>query len=119
MAYQNRGIRHMADREYQQAIEVFSKVIELDTDEVPAYKSYLARGYAYHYSVQTQRAIEDFTKVIQLSPDVEILASAYAGRGNTYIQPRQGLVSSWAGESAIANAEADLAKACELDSEYC
>ena len=58
-----------------------------------------------HENQEYQEAIDRFTEAIQLDPD---LASAYSNRGIAYRA---------LGE--YAEASADKAKACSLDSKYC
>ena len=68
--------------------------------------SYFNRGLAYYYCLgQYQRAIQAYDKAIQLDPDD---AKAYNNRGFAYHNLSQ-----------EAEAYADKAKACSLDSQYC
>ena len=68
--------------------------------------SYFNRGLAYYYYLgQHQRAIQDYDKAIQLDPND---AKAYNNRGFAYHNLGQD-----------AEADADKAKACSLDSQYC
>ena len=59
----------------------FSKAIELDPENVIAYKN---RGVAYYYKGRFYRAVDDFSKVISLTPDDPL---AYYGRGMAYRNP--------------------------------
>jgi len=75
---------------------------------------YFSRAYGYSMSGDLQLAIEDYTKAIELGiPAIHHsgenpLAGAYLGRGLAY-----------KGLGQDAKADADKAKACSLDSQYC
>lgn len=78
--YRRRGIEAAQRGEYQEAIEFFTKAIELDPKNALAYAlraiSYI--GLANNYD----QAIQDFTKAIELDPNH---AYAYYDRGLTYL----------------------------------
>ena len=63
---------------FQDAIDAFSKAIELDPKNVYAYRG---RGNAYSVLVKYQQAIDDYTKLIELNPKDW---SSYKFRGDTY-----------------------------------
>ena len=75
---------------------------------------YFNRGVGYQQAGDWQLAIGDFTKAIKLgipttdSSGYNLLADAYSGRGWSYDELGQD-----------ERAEADWAKACELDSKLC
>ncbi|MCU4139364.1 MAG: hypothetical protein MW690_001296 [Methanophagales archaeon] len=56
---------HAELNEYEQAIEDFSKAIELNPNYAGAYYN---RGIAYAKLNQHERAIEDYNKAIELNP---------------------------------------------------
>ena len=64
--YLRRGVEAGQRGQYSEAIEDFTKAIELKPDYAEAY--YL-RGLAYHRQGEYEHAIEDFTKAIELKPD--------------------------------------------------
>ena len=135
-AYYRRGDSYLELDQYQLAISDFSKTIELDPDW---YLPYWAWGVAYHEQGDYDAAILGFDVAIQLDP---LWAAAYEWRGAaqynleeyqlalqdfdmaTQLEPDVGLyyqnsgnMHDWLGQST--EAEADWAKACSLDSQYC
>ena len=94
------------------AIGDYTKAIELGIPTThhfgrnPLAIAYLNRGFAYNGLGQYERAIEDFDRVISLDYDLSTLA--YVGRGDAYRNLGRD-----------AEAEADKAKTCSQDSEYC
>ena len=72
------GVSHRYKREYQKAVECFSKAIELNPRQVSAY---INRGIAYSAMGNSDRAIQDYDRAIEMEPTS---ASAYSGRGNAY-----------------------------------
>ncbi len=80
------------------AIEAFSKAIELDPYYADAYNR---RGWEYGMKHQYDRGIEDYNKVISLEPGN---AGAYRMRGNYYYNKGQD-----------SRGLADYKKACELN----
>ena len=122
--------------QYQTAINDYTKVIQLDPNNVTSYSN---RGHAYTSLGQDQNAINDLTKAIQLDPTY---ASAYGNRGNVYhnllgqyqlaiddftkaiqFEPsalryaNRGISYRALGQPALA--DADKTMACSLDSQYC
>jgi Flp pilus assembly protein TadD len=134
-AYNNRGYSYDELGQYQTAINDYTKAIQLD----PSASRYNNRGLSYYELGQYQNAINDYTKAIQLDPDD---ANAYGNRGNSYDdlgQYQQAILdlntaiqldpdNAWAhyirafvyrNLGQTANANADDAMACFLDSYYC
>lgn len=70
-AFQNAG-------NYKQAIEAYSRAIELDPNDA---KAYSCRGIAYNNLGDHRQAIRDYDRAIELDPKY---AWAYVGRGNAY-----------------------------------
>jgi tetratricopeptide (TPR) repeat protein len=73
-----RGNTYMASGEYQQAIDDFTKTIELHPQNI---NTYHLRGLAYVRLEKYQQAIDDFTKTIELNSKE---ANAYYWRGFAY-----------------------------------
>lgn len=78
IAYNNRGKALDSLGNYQQAIEDFSKAIEIRPLSAIAYTN---RGNSYNSLGNYQQAIEDFSKAIEINPRY---ALAYYNRGNVY-----------------------------------
>jgi len=77
-SYNNRGIAYAKLNKYEQAIEDFSKAIELDPDFAEAYNN---RGLSYAELNEHEQAIKDYDKAIELNPNYAV---AYNNRGNAY-----------------------------------
>ena len=75
--YISRGTEALQRGQYSEAIEDFTKVIELKPGHAEAYYD---RGNAYGGQGEYDRAIQDLTKAIELKEDAE----AYALRGGIY-----------------------------------
>lgn len=71
----NDGIRFFVNKNYEEAADRFSKVIEKDPDFSLAYVS---RGSAYNRAGKLDDAMKDFDKAVELRPDY---ARAYHLRG--------------------------------------
>jgi tetratricopeptide (TPR) repeat protein len=100
--YTTRGISRLNQGNYQNAIDDFSKIIELNTNNASAY---LYRGHARTNLKDYAGAIADYNLAIQLDPN---LAHAYAGRGilrHDYFKDYEGAFS-------------DLNRAIDLDPKY-
>jgi tetratricopeptide (TPR) repeat protein len=93
-AYQIRG-------EHHQAVEYYTKAIELKSDYKDAY---FGRGYSYYEKGNRDRAIEDYSKVIELSPSEP---RAYNNRGIAYEE-----------QGNFAQALIDYNKVIEIDPNY-
>ncbi len=78
LAYNNRGSAHAALGNYMQAIEDYSRAIEINPEHA---KSYYNRGSAYGRTGNFRQAIEDFTKTIAIDPKFSM---AYFNRGAAY-----------------------------------
>jgi tetratricopeptide (TPR) repeat protein len=74
-----RGGAYHERKDYNKAIEDYTKAIDLDPNYARAYSS---RGDAYHCKENYNKAIEDYTKAIALDPN---LANAYFERGCVYV----------------------------------
>ena len=89
-------------KDYQGAIEMYTKAIELK----PSFEdAYFNRAQNYLKLKKYDEAITDFTKTISINPKA---ADAYNGRGYVYYLAYQG-------EDDTDKALADFAKAIELD----
>ena len=75
MTHFNLGNEHMINLEYQQAIEEYTKTIELRPD---FHRAFFMRGNAKNFMGDHEAAIEDYDATISLAPD---FASAYFQRG--------------------------------------
>ena len=112
MDYLSRALGYSQSGDRQLAIGDYTKAIKLGIPTThhsgsnPLAIAYLNRGFAYNGLGQYERAIEDFDRVISLDYDLSTLA--YVGRGDAYRNLGRD-----------AEADADKAKACSQDSEYC
>jgi tetratricopeptide (TPR) repeat protein len=99
IAYTNRGAAFLEEKQYDKAIDDFSKTIELSPRNANAY---LGRGFALANKKQFSRAIEDLNRAIDLNPKK---ADAYTIRGLVHAQ--------------IGNprASSDFQTACDMGSE--
>ena len=99
-AYYERGIVNGRLNKFDRAVEDFSRVIELDPNDVFAYNN---RGLARARGLKKyNEAIADFTKAVELDPQ---FAGAYDNRGIAY---------QMAGDDKV-KACADWKKACDLN----
>lgn len=80
-AYENylRGVVCQKRRDYDKAIEYYSKTIQLKPDFVEAYNN---RGDVYAEKHDRDQAIQNYNKAIELSPN---FAEAYNNRGVIYL----------------------------------
>ena len=69
---------YLSQQEYDCAIADFTKALDLNPDNVDAYKY---RGLVYQSKGELDRTIADFTQAIELNPDD---ANAYCWRGDAY-----------------------------------
>ena len=99
--YFHSGVKARQQGQYSEAIQDFTKVIELNPDDAEAY---YFRGFTYYSKGGYDHAIEDFTKVIELNPDD---AEAYYFRGFTYYS-----------KGGYDHAIEDFTKAIELNPDY-
>jgi hypothetical protein len=134
--YVNRGVSYDALGQRQNAVNDYTKAIQLDPNYAAAYKN---RGVSYANLSQRQNAIDDYTKAIQLDPNY---AAAYNNRGVSYgnLGQHQNAVNDYTKAIQLdpnyaaaynnrgvsyrelgdyASAGSDDAKACSLDNQYC
>ncbi len=76
--YNKQGIELYRNKQYDQAIEVFSTAIDLNHEYKDAY---INRGLVYKRLQQYEMAIADFTQVIRIDPNSD---SAYLSRSECY-----------------------------------
>jgi tetratricopeptide (TPR) repeat protein len=76
--YLDKGNRHLAQGQFDEAIAAYTKVIELDPGYALAYSN---RGEAYYSIGEYDKAIADYTKAIELDPEFWL---AYYRRGLAY-----------------------------------
>ena len=67
--YNNRGITYCQEGEYNQAIDSFSKAVELDPNYVEVYNN---RGVAYYYKGDFDLAIQEFNQAIRRKPSLAV-----------------------------------------------
>ena len=94
------GVHHL-EKEYDRAIENYTKAMELKPDDAIAYSN---RGAVYHDKCDDDHALADYGKAIELNPN---LSEAYNNRGNIYHNN---------GNDALAIE--DYTKAIELNPNY-
>jgi tetratricopeptide (TPR) repeat protein len=80
-AYLNRGLAYRGLNAYQESLNDYNKVIEMDLDVIVEISAYSMRASAYEALGKYQNAIDDMTKVIERSPKDPIY---YVGRGRLY-----------------------------------
>jgi tetratricopeptide (TPR) repeat protein len=83
VVYNNQGVAYGGLKQYEKAIEDFSKAIDLNPKYADAYNN---RGNAYREIKQHEKAIEDYNKAIEHNPN---LAVAYNNRGLAYRKIKQ------------------------------
>ena len=76
--HSRRGDQRLFARKYNEAIEEYSRAIELKPDYAPIYS---IRGYVHRIKGDFESAIKDYNKLIELRPDN---ADAYCDRGIAY-----------------------------------
>jgi len=79
----NRGTRNAKNGNLAQAIEDFTKAIEIKPNDIMAYNN---RGSAYAQQGDYIQAISDFTKAIGINPNDPV---AYHNRGVAYFGLKQ------------------------------
>ncbi|MEI0539516.1 tetratricopeptide repeat protein [Brachyspira pulli] len=99
--YYDEGVNAYNEKKYEDAIEIFSKAIEINATHV---KSYLYRGVCELVSGKVEEAVKDFNKGIELDPNQ---AKFYFYRGNVKLAYNN-----------IEEAIKDFDKAIELDPNY-
>ena len=97
----NRGIGHRQAGELAEALECYTRVIQLSPQFTAAY---LKRGQTYHLSGKFDRAIEDYTAALHLGgPEIE----AFLRRGDAFFRV-----------GSLDRALADYEKAIQLDPSF-
>ncbi len=96
--YYYRGLVYIEEGKVMEAIDDFTKAIEIDSHFPQAYA---ARGTAYLMTSRPAKAAEDFNKAIQLDPNNP---TTFVNRARAYM-----------GLQMLEEAEADLNRAIELD----
>lgn len=76
-----RGMSLEDAQRYEEAIDAFTKVIEINPHSV---RAFLSRGRNYQTLGHFQRAIEDYDEAIRLHPSIFFLDLLYADRGIAY-----------------------------------
>ena len=99
--YFRSGIKAGQRGQYPEAIEDYTKAIELKSDYAEAY---YFRGLTYHSKGEYDQAIKDFTKAIKLKSDY---VEAFCFRGGTYYS-----------KGEYDQAIKDFTKAIKLKSDY-
>ena len=79
-AYANRGLAYSYLEDYEQAIEDFTKALELDpTQKNPELPTlFLNRGFAYSNAGEIEKAFEDYGQALRMNP---AFAEAFCNRG--------------------------------------
>ena len=78
-----RGIKHLGNKNYDEAIKEYNEAIRLDPKNAKAYNG---RGVIYQMKGQYDQAIKEFNEAIRLDPND---SWAYAARGGTYLTKGQ------------------------------
>lgn len=97
----NKGREAFSNKQFDRAIECFSKVIEIDPQNANAY---YVRGWAHEWKADHDMAIMDFSQSVELSTNSYSLSYAYMSRGDVYLA-----------KSNFTNAMADLSAALKLN----
>ena len=98
LAYYNRGVFLMNENKNEEALEDYSKAIELNPIFTEAYKN---RGFLFASGGKLDKALADYNKVIEMNPNS---AEAYNNRGSVLLNKKRD-------EEALA----DFNKAIELN----
>jgi tetratricopeptide (TPR) repeat protein len=102
IVFYGRGYEYQGQEKAAQAIADYSEAIRLDRGKVGPFFN---RGGLYHQQKDYVRAIADYSEAIRINPQE---AAAFSARG--WAERRIG---------KTAEGDADIARACSLDSEYC
>jgi tetratricopeptide (TPR) repeat protein len=65
---ERRGFAYRSLKQYEKAIEDFTKLIKVSPKDIEAYRR---RGYAYSLSGENEKALEDYRKILELKPGDE------------------------------------------------
>jgi tetratricopeptide (TPR) repeat protein len=77
-SYANRGLAYSSLEQWNNAIDDFTRVIEMN----PKYDwGYIDRGVAYQHASQWEKSVDDFSRAIEINPGA---FDAYAGRSVSY-----------------------------------
>lgn len=87
IAYYNRGLDTGDQRQFEQAVKDFRKVVVLKPG---SYSAYFAQGAIYIHQEEYDKAIGELNKAIALNPEEDV---AYVGRGFIYTQEKSKDVS--------------------------
>ncbi|MCX6159489.1 MAG: tetratricopeptide repeat protein [Ignavibacteriae bacterium] len=98
--YNQRGEDKYEARMFKEAIDLYNKAIEINTN-IP--EIYFNRGNAYFFNKDYTNAISDYTKVLDINSNY---VAAYCWRGNCYV----------IGFQKYSNAIKEYNKAIEIDS---
>jgi tetratricopeptide (TPR) repeat protein len=110
VALNNRGNAHLGNRNYDRAIDDYSKAIRLDRRYALGFSN---RGLAYVRKGRIDRAIEDFDEAIRLNPK---FAMAFVHRAVAYLEKAQWDFDAYLAEGKYEDlAIQDLDKAIRLD----
>jgi tetratricopeptide (TPR) repeat protein len=96
--YNEIGDDYFFQKDYNKAVEYYTKAIKLEPDNA---EYYFSRGVSYYELKKHEKAIDDYTKAIELELDNALY---YNNRGVSYLELKQY-------EKAIE----DISKAIELD----
>jgi tetratricopeptide (TPR) repeat protein len=95
-AYLERGFAQSQQKDYQKAIEYYTKAIEIKPDYSHAY---LERGFAHYHSNNKQAAIQDYSQAIEIDGDWGLfnLPYAYLERGLAYefLEDKKGAIENY------------------------
>ena len=102
IAYNSRGSAYHKKGEYNNAVQDFTKAIEIaEKNNTEVATVYYNRGLSHSKLNKNNKAVQDFTKVIEINP---LYAMAYYQRGRSYEQ-----------QGEKDKMKADFKKATDLD----
>jgi len=83
--YHNQGRAYVREKEYDRALQAFTRAIEKDPEFA---RAYFDRGliYLYHHNRDRDRALSDFNKAIEINPKY---GNAYVERAMVYLQKKE------------------------------
>lgn len=81
LSHHDKGLEHFQAGEFSEAIEEFTKAIDIGWEPEARAIALTMRAYAYGQKGDMQQAIKDYTEAIEQAPT---LTDAYLGRGHTY-----------------------------------
>lgn len=68
-SYFNRAYSYLIGREFQKAVDDYTKMIELNPQDVDIVVAYFYRGCAYRELGEVKKALSDYNKAMQLDPE--------------------------------------------------